>query len=96
MRTVNIGDLKNQRSAYLQYVKNGEEIIVRDRQIPIARILPTSVDDLTESERELVAAGILKLPEKPLDRKAFWARRSGNVSREAILQVVAEDRSEDR
>jgi antitoxin (DNA-binding transcriptional repressor) of toxin-antitoxin stability system len=96
MRTVNIGDLKNQLSAYLQYVRNGEEVIIRDRQIPIARILPIPVDDLTESERELVAAGILKLPEKPLDQKAFWAGRSGNLSREAIFQVVAEDRSEDR
>ena len=96
MRTVNIGDLKNHLSAYLQYVKDGEEIVVRDRQIPIARILPIAMADLAESERELVAAGILKLPEKPLDRKAFWLRRSGNVSREMILQVVAEDRSEDR
>ena len=33
MKTVNIADLKNQLSAYLQLVRNGEEIIVRDRNL---------------------------------------------------------------
>jgi prevent-host-death family protein len=40
MKTVNIGELKNQLSCYLQYVKNGEEIVIRDRSVPVARILP--------------------------------------------------------
>ena len=31
MRTVNIGELKNQLSGYLQYVKNGEEVVIRER-----------------------------------------------------------------
>src|SRR5580658_6714404 len=39
MRTVNIGELKNQLSAYLQYVRNGEEVVVKDRNTPVARIL---------------------------------------------------------
>jgi hypothetical protein len=34
MRTVNIGVLKNQLSAYLRYVRNGEEVVVRDRNVP--------------------------------------------------------------
>ena len=41
MKTVNIGELKNQLSGYLQYVKNGEEIVkngeeivIRDRSVP--------------------------------------------------------------
>jgi hypothetical protein len=33
MRTVNIGVLKNQLSAYLR-VRNGEEVVVRDRNVP--------------------------------------------------------------
>lgn len=40
MRSVNIGTLKNQLSAYLRLVRNGEEVVVRDRDKPIARILP--------------------------------------------------------
>ncbi len=96
MRTVNIGDLKNQLSAYLQYVKNGEEVVIRDRNVPIARILPISADEMDEDEQALVAAGIMKLPERPMDWDAFWARDTGNVSREDILRAVLEDRADDR
>ncbi len=32
MRSVNIGTLKNQLSAYLRYVRDGEEIVVHDRE----------------------------------------------------------------
>jgi prevent-host-death family protein len=96
MRTVNIGDLKNQLSAYLQYVKNGEEIIIRDRQVPVARLLPIPLTDLAEGERELVGSGVLKMPEQPLDWEAFWASPSGDVSREAAVQAVLEDRAEGR
>ncbi len=31
MKTANIGTLKNQLSAYLKYVRSGEEVAVRDR-----------------------------------------------------------------
>lgn len=53
MRTVNIGELKNQLSAYLQYVRNGEEVIVRDRNAPVApvaRILPIHADSLSSTK----------------------------------------------
>ncbi len=36
MKTVNIGELKDQLSGYLQYVRNGEEIVIRDRSVPVA------------------------------------------------------------
>ena len=66
MRTANIGDLKNKLSAYLRYVRNGEEVIVCDRNVPIARIQPLETrPSLDPEEARLVAAGILKLPENP-------------------------------
>jgi prevent-host-death family protein len=40
MQTVNIADLKNNLSAWLEQVKNGEELIVKDRNTPIARVMP--------------------------------------------------------
>ena len=95
MRIVNIGDLKNHLSAYLQYVRNGEEVIVRDRNIPVARILPFHSADLTSDERELVAAGVMKMPEQPLDLEAFWGRQSGNVAREIALKAVLDSRADE-
>ena len=67
MKTVNIGELKNQLNVYLRLVRKGEEIIVRDRDLPIARILPYSTVDLAEEERQLVASGAMKLPQAPMD-----------------------------
>jgi prevent-host-death family protein len=46
MQTVNIAELKNNLSAYLEQVKNGVELIVKDRNRPVARLVPlTSSDD---------------------------------------------------
>ena len=54
MRTVNIADLKNNLSRYLNEVKQGEEVLVRDRNTPVAQIVPISV--ATEDEELLALA----------------------------------------
>ena len=88
MKSVNIGTLKNELSAYLRYVRAGEEVIVRDRNVPVARIVPFRAADLTEEEAELVAKGILKLPEKEMDWDAFWALPRPEVSKEAMDEAI--------
>ena len=88
MKTVNIGELKNQLSAYLQLVRNGEEVIVKDRNMPVARILPIRAASLSEADAELVAAGKMTLPEKEMDWEAFWALPRSGVSREAALEAA--------
>src|SRR5262245_56424930 len=40
MKTVNIAELKNRLSLYLNEVRAGHEVLVRDRNTPIARIVP--------------------------------------------------------
>jgi prevent-host-death family protein len=40
MKTVNISDLKVRLSAHIQFVKDGEEVLVCDRNRPVARIVP--------------------------------------------------------
>lgn len=51
MQTVNIAELKNNLSAYLEQVRNGEELIVKDRNRPVARPVPlTSGEDLDAEE----------------------------------------------
>jgi prevent-host-death family protein len=91
MRTANIGTLKNQLSAYIRYVRSGEEVIVCDRNVPVARILPIQpAEDFDAEEARLVAAGILKLPEssEPMDWDAFWAIPTANVSDEAVREAI--------
>jgi len=72
-RTANIAELKNQLSAYLQFVRAGEEIVIRDRQVPFAKIVPLSPDDFDAEEASLVASGQMLLPKRKFDQKQFWA-----------------------
>jgi prevent-host-death family protein len=94
MRTVNIGELKNQLSAYLQYVRNGEEVIVRDRNTPVARILPIHADSLSEHEAKLVASGAMTLPLEEMDWDAFFAAPAGNVPHDIAVQAAIEGRGD--
>lgn len=89
MKTVNIGTLKNQLSAYLQYVRNGEEVVVKDRNKPVARILPIRAPmTADEEEAQLVAEGKLKLPEREMDWEAFWALPRPDVADEAARKAI--------
>ncbi|MBI4042702.1 MAG: type II toxin-antitoxin system prevent-host-death family antitoxin [Deltaproteobacteria bacterium] len=40
MKKVKIGELKNRLSAFLNLVRKGEEVVVTDRDHPIARMIP--------------------------------------------------------
>ena len=51
MKRANIGHLKNNLSRYLDHVRSGGEVIVLDRQRPIARILPL-VHDAAEAGQD--------------------------------------------
>lgn len=95
MHQVNIAELKNRLSYYLDKVRNGEELIVRDRQKPIARIVPfTNGEDEDAELLELVAAGRIKLPEAELP-ESFWKMPRPRVSHEAALAAILADRDED-
>ena len=94
VRTVNIGDLKNHLSAYLQYVRNGEEVIVRDRNLPVARILPIDNADLSDHERQMVSSGAMKLPEQEMDWEAFWALPKAKISHRRAVQAALESRGD--
>lgn len=88
MKSVNIGTLKNELSAYLRYVRNGEEVIVRDRDVPVARIIPFRTMNISDDEARLAAAGILKLPEQEMDWDAFWKLPRPEVSGEAMKDAI--------
>jgi prevent-host-death family protein len=90
MRTVNISDLKARLSAHIQHVKNGEELLVCDRNKPVARIIPCSVDNEAERERRLIARGVL-VPPKEKQRSPLPSP-AGNVSDEVMERVWREER----
>ncbi len=90
MRTVNIAELKDKLSSYVTFVKAGETVIVRERNLPVAKLVPFVAEDASDEELELVAKGVLRLPEKKMDWAAFSKlplakTRSGPTLTEALI-----------
>jgi len=95
MRTVNIADLKNNLSAHLKRVRAGEELLVKDRNRPIARLVPLDLgEDLDAEEVELAAAGLIRLPTSNLP-DTFWKMPAPRVSFEVAVSSVVSERDED-
>ncbi len=42
MKIANVAELKNRLSEFLSFVEQGEEIEIRKRNVPIARVVPVS------------------------------------------------------
>ena len=98
MASVQIAELKNRLSAYLNLVRAGEEIVIRDRSTPNAKIVPLGHEEIDLEERELVAAGLLSVPTKPFDVESFWkigrSIRTPKINR-TVLQKALEAARED-
>jgi len=92
MRTVNISDLKAQLSAHIQLVRDGEEVLVCDRNKPVARIVPCRLEDRSAQEQRLAARGVLAPPLKKRPASVSWPEPPGNVSDKAMEQIWREER----
>ncbi len=66
-----VAELKALLSETLARVKGGEEVLVTEHGSPIARLLPLSAASPAEATQQLVRAGLVRAPEKPLD-ETFW------------------------
>ena len=98
MKAVPIAELKSRLSAYIQLAHAGEEILIRDRNLPVAKLVPLGAADTGSEELALAAAGKLALPEEVLDEEKFWSvgRKSRIAARStgAVRQAVSRDREE--
>ena len=95
LRSVNIAALKNELSRYLNEVRQGEELLVRDRDVPIAKIVPLQkAGELEAEELALAAAGKLRLPDASLPA-SFWSMPAPRVSLKRAVAAVKAERDED-
>ena len=79
-------ELKNNLSAYLGRVQDGEEVIVTDRGRPVARL--SALDHSTDRLAELIASGAVRPPKRTTrHRPARRIKAKGSVS-----DLVAEQR----
>lgn len=91
MRTVNIAELKNQLSRYLDEVRQGQEVVVRDRHRPIAKLVPLDVaEEIGAEERALIASGQLRPARKRLPA-SFWRLAGLRIApMKAVAALVAD------
>jgi antitoxin (DNA-binding transcriptional repressor) of toxin-antitoxin stability system len=94
MRSVNVAELKDQLSKYITFAKSGEEVVIRDRNLPVAKLVPFSAEGADEQELKLVAAGKLRLPKVRLDVKQLLKISTGRVAGNKAIQAVEADREE--
>jgi prevent-host-death family protein len=94
MRSTNIADLRNHLTRYLQEVRAGEEIVVRDRQRPIAKIVPFTIDEEDADDAALVAGGLMRKGSGVIP-PSFWKARRPRMPLQAVVAAVSADRDED-
>ena len=92
MKTATVSKLKASISRYLKWVKAGDEVIVTERGIPVAKLVPilhsgSMPEYLREMENEgVVSVGTGKLP------KNFWKLPRPKDPRGLVLKAVLEER----
>jgi prevent-host-death family protein len=93
MKSVSVAELKSRLSAYLNEVRTGEEILVRDRQTPIARIVPvtrSAAADDDEKLHRLAEQGKVRTGE-PID-DTFWNLPAPRVRAASVKRARARAR----
>jgi prevent-host-death family protein len=94
MRSVNVAELKNQLSRYLAVAKGGEEVVIRDRNLPVAKLIPFPAGDASEEELQLVAAGKMRLPKETRDLERLLKAPSGRNLDRDVTNALLEEREE--
>jgi antitoxin (DNA-binding transcriptional repressor) of toxin-antitoxin stability system len=94
MRTVNVAKLKDQLSKYLTFAKSGEEVVIRDRNLPVAKLVPFPAEGADTEELKLVAAGKLRLPAVKLNLKQLLKVPTATVKGNKAIRAVLADRDE--
>jgi prevent-host-death family protein len=96
MRSVNIADLKSRLSSYLQLVRAGEEILIRARNTPIARIVPlVFADDFEAEEKALIVSGQLRPPKRRLSTSVRRLKSGPTISPRLAVAALIADREEE-
>ena len=94
MHAVNVAKLKDQLSKYLALARGGDEVVIRDRNLPIAKLVPFAAEDADAQELSLAAAGKLRLPAAPLNPKELFKIPTGTVKGHRAVEALLAERDE--
>ncbi len=91
MISAGIKDVKNNLSRFLVQVKAGEEILITERGIPVARILKEDYGDksIRSALGRLVQRGLIALPSRSIRKDRIQAVEAPG---KRVSEIVIEDR----
>ena len=93
MKRTGVAELKAQLSRYLARVKAGEEIVVTERNVPVARLVPVGERERDSELRDLERQGIVRVGTGRLPR-GFWRLPRGRDPKACVRKAAAEERDE--
>lgn len=93
--TANVVQMKARLSEYLRQVKGGGEVVITERGIPIARLMPLAPDEKRATrEDRLIRAGVLRPP--AAKRKGLGTPKLKRGGGAAVLAALLAERDEGR
>jgi len=96
MRTAKISELKAKLSAHIEYVKRGQEILILDRDTPVARLVPAGPVEEDAHMRRLIAKGIIVPARDPNNKAKFVPSPVGPLIQQEVMDRIWEEEREDR
>jgi prevent-host-death family protein len=97
MKTVGVAQLKAQLSRFLGHVKTGQEVVITERGLPVAKIVPLRATEARESRRERLAkAGLLQLGSGRVRASLLKPPRGPVAIGAGVLRALLTDREEGR
>lgn len=98
MKAAKVSELKAGLSKYLARVKRGEQVVITERGVPVAKLVPVPkqpsgvAGDEWARLLELQRRGILEIPENPVIPKEFWEMPRGDDAEGTVVKQLLEDR----
>lgn len=96
MKTVGVAKLKANLSRYLNQAKSGQEVVVTERGLPVAKLVPLRAAERLDSRRtRLAKAGLLQLGSGRIPAFLFKPPK-GPRAGTGVLRALLEERDEGR
>ncbi len=97
MKTAGVAELKARLASYLKIVKSGSEIVITDRGVPIARLVPIDAARKRDTRRlRLAAAGLLKLGSGAVPKELLEPPQGDPRVGANVLAALLSEREEGR
>jgi len=97
MKTSSISSAKNQLSALIKRVQRGDSIVITDRGVPVAKLVPVQLGTgVPERIIALAQHGLARLPEHKPDTQWLDLPRPSLMPGPSAVDVLLEERREGR